>query len=235
MRSEALSVDGVAWRIDVVRHPTARRVTLRLVDWEPAVRLTLPRRAPLRPALAWARGQGPAVRRLAAARPIARPFRDGAALPLEGREVAIRHDPAARGVALDDPVRVGGRVDELSHRLHRALKAEARRRLTAETLAMAERHGLAVTSVGIGDPSGRWGSCSAAGGVRYSWRLILMPASVRRAIVAHELAHRTHLDHSPAFHREAERLLGGPHGPARAWLRAHGRALHGVGREASTG
>ncbi len=143
----------------------------------------------------------------------------------------LRHDSASRGVELGDAVRVGGDADGLSRRVHRALRVEALRVLTAETALVADRHCLAVASVGVGDPTGRWGSCSAAGALRYSWRLILMPPDVRRSIVAHELAHRLHLDHSPAFHRAAERVLGGSHAPARAWLKAHGRALHGVGRD----
>lgn len=46
----------------------------------------------------------------------------------------------------------------------------------------------------------RWGSYSAGTGtIRLNVSLLLMPRWVLEAVVAHELAHVTHLDHSPAF------------------------------------
>ena len=75
----------------------------------------------------------------------------------------------------------------------------------------------------------RWGSCSAAGAIRYSWRLILAPEFVRRATVAHEVAHLVHLNHGPDFHALVERLLGADPRPARAWLKREGAALHRIG------
>jgi hypothetical protein len=80
--------------------------------------------------------------------------------------------------------------------------------------------------VGVGDPVSRWGSCSASGAIRYSWRLILAPDWVRRATVAHEVAHRVHMNHGPDFHALVERLLGGDRSRARLWLRRHGSGLH---------
>ncbi|HVJ02987.1 MAG TPA: M48 family metallopeptidase, partial [Sphingomonas sp.] len=84
--------------------------------------------------------------------------------------------------------------------------------------------------VSIGDPRGRWGSCASSGAIRYSWRLILAPQHVRRATVAHEVAHRIHMNHSPAFHRLVALLYEADPTPAREWLRRNGAMLHRVGR-----
>ncbi|MCP9760176.1 M48 family peptidase [Aquitalea sp. S1-19] len=74
----------------------------------------------------------------------------------------------------------------------------------------------------------RWGSCTAAGKVRLNWRLIQAPAFVLDYVMAHELAHLAHLNHSPAFWAEVARLL-----PAwqtgRDWLKAHGNQLFSLG------
>src|SRR3546814_17760080 len=102
----------------------------------------------------------------------------------------------------------------------------ARAVLETESHEMARDNGLIVASVGIGDPRSRWASCASSGAIRYSWRLILCPPEVRRATVAHELAHLLHMDHSPAFHAAPQRLLGDDPRPAPAWLRDHGTALH---------
>jgi predicted metal-dependent hydrolase len=102
--------------------------------------------------------------------------------------------------------------------------------LERETRAFAERAGVAVSRVSVGDPISRWGSCSARGSIRYSWRLILTPDWVRRATVAHELAHRVHMNHGPAFHALVAELLEEDPTPARQWLRRHGASLQRFGR-----
>lgn len=52
----------------------------------------------------------------------------------------------------------------------------------------------------------RWGSCSAATReIRLSHRLRSVPGWVLDATIVHELAHLVHPDHSPAFHRIADR------------------------------
>lgn len=52
----------------------------------------------------------------------------------------------------------------------------------------------------------RWGSCTRDGVVRVNWRLIQAPAAQIDYVMAHELAHLAHLNHSPAFWREVARL-----------------------------
>ncbi|MFN3591934.1 MAG: M48 family metallopeptidase, partial [Thermaurantiacus sp.] len=111
------------------------------------------------------------------------------------------------------------------------LKREAQRLLEAETRTLAARLGREVVRVTVRDPRSRWGSCSSAGAISYSWRLILAPEFVRRAVVAHEVAHLAEPNHGPGFWKLAEALLGDPQDDARAWLRAHGRGLHAWGRE----
>ncbi len=159
----------------------------------------------------------------------------GARFPFAGRKIEVVHAPAApRTPRLDGEQLVcGGPREGLERRIERWLRAEALRVLSAETAEYAERAGVGVTSVSVGDPRGRWGSCASSGAIRYSWRLILAPDHVRRATVAHEVAHRIHMNHSPAFHRLVETLFEADPTPARAWLRRNGAALHWVGRTAS--
>ena len=48
--------------------------------------------------------------------------------------------------------------------------------------------------------------------------------------VAHEVAHRIHMNHSREFHDLVARLYGADPAPARRWLRANGTGLHWFGR-----
>ena len=197
-----------------------------------AVRLTLPRRAALGPALKWAESQRAWVERALAKLPAHETLGPGSVIPFEGRELHIDWRPnGSRVVKLEgDQLVVGGPEEMVKARVLRWLRAEAGRRLDAETRAVAAQAGVTVGRVRIGDPRSRWGSCSSSGDIAYSWRLILMPPAVREATVVHEVAHRLHMHHGPEFHDEVRKLLGRDPKTERAWLKAHGAAMQRVGR-----
>lgn len=224
----AILIDGVAVPVRVRRSPRAKAYRLSLDHARGELRLSLPTKANLHRALGWAQGHEGWVRTQMAAQPALVVLGDGAILPLEGREVRICwEEGASRSVRVEgDRLILGGVPESVGPRVLRWLKARARAVLETESHAMARDHGLIVASVGIGDPRSRWASCASSGAIRYSWRLILCPPQVRRATVAHELAHLLHMDHSPAFHAAHARILGEDPKPARAWLRKYGAALH---------
>jgi predicted metal-dependent hydrolase len=217
----------------VVKRAAVRRMNLRLDARKGAVRLTLPRFVPLGSAMRWVEEKRPWVEDQMGKLPPARPIRPGmvvtlgdARLPLDWVESYPR-----KVAVIADSIRVGGPEEMLPTRLLRWLKAQALTRLTDETLALVRREGLNVTTIGVGDPTSRWGSCAASGAIRYSWRLILAPDFVLRATVAHEVAHLVHMDHSAAFHAKVASFLGEDPKPAREWLRKNGALLHGFGRD----
>ncbi|EKU74552.1 M48 family metallopeptidase [Sphingobium yanoikuyae] len=227
--SEAeILIDGVAMPVRVRRSARARAYKLTIDGLRGELRLSLPARANLKRALGWAQGHEDWVRAQMAVTPAVTLLGDGATFPLEGREVRICWIAGAtRTIRLEgDRLILGGAAESVGARVLRWLKTRAKAVLEAETLAMAQDHGLIVASVGTGDTRSRWGSCTSSGAIRYSWRLILAPAWVRRSTVAHELAHLLHMDHSPAFHAAHARIYGEDPRPARAWLKAHGAGLH---------
>jgi len=216
----------------VRRSPRARRLRLAVGAGDGRVRLTLPARAALGPALAWAAGQGIWLERALAALPPPVPLGPDSQLPFEGRPVRVRWEPqAGRGVRLEgDLLITGGPAELAGARVLRWLRDEARDRLTTETLAVAGRAGVSVGRVRVGDARTRWGSCSSSGDIAYSWRLVMAPPAVLAATVAHEVAHRLHMDHGPAFHAAVAHLFGRDPTPERVWLRTNGAALQAIGR-----
>jgi len=222
----------VTAEIDIVRHARARRVRLTVDPTSGRARLTLPKRAALKPALKWAEQQAAWLAMQRARLPEGRPFAPGATLPYRGETVTIdwRADRPRRVTLDGEHLAAGGPAEGLSRRIESWLRRAALALLREETAFFADRAGVTVAAVSIGDPRGRWGSCSSSGAIRYSWRLILAPDFVRRATVAHEVAHRIHMHHGPAFHAAAAEILGDDPAPARAWLKRNGAALHWVGR-----
>jgi len=209
----------------------ARRMRLAVDPRDGSVRLTLPRRASERAARQWAEAQRGWVEAQLALLPMPRPIKPGGHIPFRGEDIRIDWSPAyPRAVRLDgDRLMVGGPAEGVSRRVLSWLRREALVQLDAETRAVAAQAGVTVRKVSVGDPRARWGSCSSSGDIRYAWRLILAPPFVLSSTVAHEVAHRLHMDHSPAFRAAEARLLGTDPGPARVWLRQYGAGLYWVG------
>jgi predicted metal-dependent hydrolase len=69
------------------------------------------------------------------------------------------------------------------------------------------RLGVERPRIFLSDAAGRWGSCNAKREVRLNWRLMQAPGHVIDYVVAHELAHLVHLNHSARFWRTVERIF----------------------------
>lgn len=89
----------------------------------------------------------------------------------------------------------------------------------------ALKGGLSPARITIKDQKSRWGSCSTAGNLNFSWRLVMAPPPVVDYLVVHELTHLERLDHSKAFWRKVEARCPG-YREHTAWLKENGPALH---------
>ncbi len=221
--------------VRLVRRPRARRWTLRYDGRQHVLCLSVPPRGSVKAALDWAAGQGDWLDRILARRVAHQPLDHEATIPFQGvphriiwSEARPRRVEKADGVLL-----VGGDRAGIERRVLRWLREQARHELSTQSSVMAVQAGRVIRSVGVGDPRTRWGSCTASGAIRYSWRLILAPPEVLTATVAHEVAHLVHMHHGPEFHALVATLLGREPKAERAWLRQHGVALHAIGAGAA--
>jgi predicted metal-dependent hydrolase len=224
--------------LTVVRRASVRGMKLSVDPRDATVRLTLSKRAALKPALGWVADKRAWVEAELARLPQGQPIVPDMVFDLGDRAVRLNWDasyPRSPKLVIrgDDEhvLQVGGPREQLSARVLRFLRSHALETLENDTRTLADAHDISVSQVAVGDPKGRWGSCASSGDIRYSWRLILAPEDVRRATVAHEVAHRVHMNHSRAFHDVVATLHGGNPSSARRWLRAHGTALHWFGRD----
>jgi len=210
----------------------ARALRLRYDAARNLLKLTCPPYTSRSAALRWAGEQRIWVETQLAATPPAEPFVPGARVPFEGREVLLEWDERApRRATLDNAVlRCGGPIHGFARRVETFLRSSARDTLSRETAEYAALARVTISGVSLGDADTRWGSCSAAGRIRYNWRLILAPPAVRRWVVAHEVAHRIHMNHGPAFKALEAELFDGDIAAARSLLRRFGPRLKRVGR-----
>lgn len=232
MSSEIVfSGGGIVRPLMIRRIASARRMRLAVDPRTGNVRLTLPRRASERAGRVWAEKHRSWVEAQLAALPVPHPILPGGTVPFQGRDLLVDWDGTrSRTVKLEgDRLIVGGPPEGVARRVLTWLKRQALARLEVETAEIAAIAGVSVAKVSIGDPRARWGSCSSRGDIRYSWRLIMAPPFVLTSTVAHEVAHRLHMDHSPAFREAEQRLYGADPDAPRAWLRRNGASLYWVG------
>ena len=230
-RSEAALEAELPAPIEIRPVRSARRLRLRFDEASGRLKLTCPWRTSRRTALAWALDQREWIEaQLARARP-AEPFADGATIPVGGIETRIlwRETAPRTPLLAGGELVCGGPKEGLPRRIETFLKRHALAIMSREAADYAAAAGVTVRSVSIGDPASRWGSCSAHGRIRLSWRLILAPPEVRRYVVAHEVAHLAHLNHGPQFKALEARLFGPGLAQAKSALKRVGPRLRLIG------
>lgn len=168
-----------------------------------------------------------------AALPKCAPFEDGASIMFRGRPTLLkRRDGRGAPVYVDgqEPsLEIAGPAARFENRVHVALKAYAQSDIMAYCEPLAIKLGKRPRAIALRDTRSRWGSCTSAGDIMLSWRLIGAPPKVFEYVVAHELAHLLELNHSQKFWHHVENLMPDWKN-ARAWLKANGSQLHALGR-----
>ncbi len=209
----------------------ARRISLRISQLDGRVTLTFPQGVPEAEALSFARTKENWIRQHLQNQPGRTPVEIGGFLPIEGSERKIVAATGRRILLHGDQIAVPSGAE--GRRLARFLKELARDRLTEACDDYAAILGRPYKSLTLRDTRSRWGSCSSAGALMFSWRLILAPSEILHYVAAHEVAHLVEMNHSPAFWAQVERIFG-PCKDQRRWLRDNGARLHQYRFEAGT-
>lgn len=104
------------------------------------------------------------------------------------------------------------------------LTLRARQVIPKRVAYYAGKIGVEYGKVTIRRQRTRWGSCSTKRNLNFNCLLMLMPDEVIDAVVVHELCHLLHMNHSPAFYREVERIYP-EYRRWNRWLKENGRAI----------
>jgi hypothetical protein len=216
------------------RHRRARRYTLRIHPSDREAILTMPPRGTIGDAKEFAQRHGAWIAARLGRLPKAAPFQSGTIVPLRGVDHKIVHR-AGRGTVWTETrdsgeriLCVAGDLEHTDRRVHDFLKREARHDLSKAAHHYAEALGVKVKRISIRDQSSRWGSCTSAGSLSFSWRLILAPAYVLDYLAAHEVGHLVEMNHSAKFWRVVGKACPQME-RAKAWLDTHGNDLHRYG------
>jgi predicted metal-dependent hydrolase len=139
---------------------------------------------------------------------------DGTTIPFLGEPVVVVLDPRATGAILNSgadalpgvarlTLHVGlphhAGAEQIRDAVQSWLQRQARRVFEERCRHYAQQLNVRYTRIGLSSAQTRWGSASADGSIRLNWRLIHLAMPTIDYVVAHELAHLRHMDHSPRF------------------------------------
>lgn len=210
--------------ITLRRSARAKRISLRVSALDGQVTLTLPPRVPPAEGLAFARERAGWIAGALSRMPQMARVAEGALIPVQGQALRLVTGGARGAVRVEEGcLIVPGSSPGV--RVAAYLKQLARHRLIAASDHYSALLGRSYSGITLRDTRSRWGSCTAAGALNYSWRLAMAPPAVLDYVAAHEVAHLAEMNHSDLFWAVVDRLCPGWQAQ-RTWLKTHGTALH---------
>ena len=222
--ADTLEIGSPPITVELRRNARAKRMSLRVSAVDGVARLTLPNRSSLRAAKAFLQEQEGWLRGHIGNTPARIIVRTGLTITLHGEAFLLKTHSKTRvtlapGTLFLPESRPAGLA------LEGFIKQRARSVITKRAEQDATALGKPFGKISLRDPRSRWGSCNSDGNLMFSWRLMLAPPAVLHYVVAHEIAHLSQMNHSPAFWAKVASLMPDYNAP-RDWLRQNGSLLH---------
>lgn len=211
----------------ITRNQRAKRICLRYNPSDHAINLTLPKHIHISEGLRFLNQKSEWLMDVLKDMPSKKQIKPGVVVPIFGERVRIRHVPDLRCAWMlkDGQLMISGKREHFERKVMEAIRKMAKTHLSELASYHAKRVGKPVRRVSVRDTKSRWGSCSSTGNLSFSWRLIFAPYEVLQYVVAHEVSHLRHMNHSSRFWDMCA-FLCPDYEVAKAWLRVHGKELY---------
>lgn len=118
----------------------------------------------------------------------------------------------------------GGDIEQAQEAFRRYYVSRGQDRISRRVEYFAAKVGVDVSSVDVRDTGHQWATWSPSGRLAFHWKCMMAPATVIDYIVAHELCHFLHADHTQAFWNEVDKVMP-QYLERKDWLRRNGAAL----------
>ena len=219
---------NLGFDMKVIHSTRSRRLTLRIDKKDRVAVLTIPKYCSRKKAVSFVESHQDWVLDNLSKIPELKQFQNNDTISIFGKDYRIEHTDIRGNTRLDKKNKilyVSGGIEFLHRRVKDFIKKLALEEFTARSIDVADKIGKTVHNVCIKDTKSRWASCSSLNNINYSWRLALAPEYVIRYIVAHEVSHLKHQDHSAYFWALVEFLEEDAH-KGRDWLTNNGHQLY---------
>ena len=122
----------------------------------------------------------------------------GEELPLQHQMGSLSGIISFRNGALWSP---SAEPEKIKLMLEAFYRRQARRLITGKLEHYCRKFGVKIGEISINGARKRFGSCNSRGDLNFSYHLAMYPEKLIELVILHELAHRSEMNHSPAFYR----------------------------------
>ena len=211
--------------VNVRRSTQAKQITLRVSALDGRVSITAPSRVPMHDIEAFVLEKETWLRDKVSGMPEQVQVTFYTTIPIHG---VLHHIVPSAGKKLkiyENQLHIPKKIKMPETNTLVFLKILAHEKILKEADFYAGKLGFPYIKISLRDAKSRWGSCNDQGAMMFSWRLIMAPPKVLSYVVAHEVAHLKHMNHSSQFWNEVRSLFG-DYREERRWLRENGATLH---------
>lgn len=160
-------------------------------------------------------------------------YQAGERLPYLGGQLTLAIANGTRAACVRDAdllrVRLSSRsrksaTEQVYQSVAQWYRHDALRLLEAKTQQLCRATELQCKGVNIRATRSKWGHCTSDGYIQYNWQIVLAPMAVVDYLVAHEVSHLRHHNHSRAFWQQVHAICP-DYQRQRIWLREQGHRL----------
>ncbi|MCE3254182.1 MAG: family peptidase [Cellvibrio sp.] len=182
---------------------------------------------------AWVRAKISEQQQVLVNQPAPRTYTQGSSLPFmnETLTLVLGRGPRAAIARVDQQLHLllsaRARQDDaaqIRQLLSRWYQQQALNILTRKTAQLTAAMDLVCSQVSIKATRSKWGHCTSRGAIQYNWQILLAPEAIVDYLVAHEVSHLRHHNHSADFWALVASVCP-TFKTDRAWLKAEGAHL----------
>ncbi len=136
---------------------------------------------------------------------VAATYHDGGSILFRGKRLKLRVIPALfesfeateSEILIASPSPLAPAAQKAA--IEEWMRSVAQSEFAPQIAAMAQALEVNVKTIKLTDTKTMWGSCTSAGVVRLTFRLIQLPPKLAHYVMAHEVSHLREMNHSPKF------------------------------------
>ncbi len=238
LKKSAPAPEALGFEFTIARSPRRRSISIEIRKAQVVVRAPMGAAQSLlmsflQQKAAWVRTKISEQQQVLAAQPEPRPYAQNSSIPFMGETLTLvlGRGPRAAIARVDRNLHVilspRSRLSEdaqIRQLLSRWYQQQALNILTQKTAHLTQVMGLECAQVTIKATRSKWGHCTSRGAIQYNWQILLAPEAIVDYLVAHEVSHLRHHNHSADFWSLVASVC--PTFKAdRAWLKAEGAHL----------
>ena len=212
------------FKIRLSRNRRARHILLRQ-NTKGEIILTYPWLCPKIVAISFAKTQLAWIRAHVQHAPQEIIFKLGDSLSVLGKNYIIQQ--GAYGHIQGDTLFIAGDADFCHRRVCSLAQKLLLSHIQQKASQLSEQLGVKIKRITLRNTSSRWGSCSSRKTLSFCWKIAFAPLEVVDYLIAHEVAHLKHMNHSPKFWETVD-LLVENRKSAERWLKTNGRQLQSI-------